>query len=197
MTTAQLASSSLVGRYAMALQQAALESAGPQVRNRATIGGNIATASPAGDLISPLYALGATVAVAGNDGPMQLEMSDVVIGVKKNGLAPDQIITGFIIPKKDEKTSSAFEKTGKRKAMTISSANAACQVTLSADQCTIADIRVVVGAVGPTVGIATQLEEALRGAEIDERLIKEKSLLAKRPPARLPIKGQPNGIAPK
>ena len=177
-TTAEIAESPLIARYARGLQQAAQESAGPQVRNRATIGGNIATASPAGDMISPLYALGASVAIAGKNGNVIKNMSEVIIGVKKTALTRDQIITQFIIPKSGSTTESAFEKIGKRKAMTISSANAACQVTLDKDCTIIKDLRVSVGAAGPTIGMAHNLANALRGNPVDHVFIKEKSRLA-------------------
>ncbi|MBP1627488.1 MAG: hypothetical protein H6Q00_1963 [Holophagaceae bacterium] len=177
-TTTQLAESPVIGRYAGALQQAAQESAGPQVRNRATIGGNIATASPAGDLITALYALDASVTVVGTSGSVRMKIGEIITGVKRTSLSKDQMITEIIIPKKSPGSESAFEKIGKRKAMTISAASAACQVTLSKDQKSIAEIKVAVGAAAPTVVFAHGVEDALRGRAIDDQLVKDVSKLA-------------------
>lgn len=177
-TDTQLAASPLVKSWAGALAQAAAASAGPQVRNRATIGGNIGTASPSGDLITALWALDAVLTVAGPEGPRQRKLEDVVVGVKRTDLA-GQVITHVIVPKAPDRTASAFEKMGKRKAMTISFASAACRVTLAPGLDAIEDIRIAIGAAAPTTVRAAAAEEALRGAPLDRAVIREKTQLCR------------------
>jgi len=163
-TAAQILESGLVREKASALWMAAKELAAPQVRNRATIGGNIGTASPSGDFIAALVALGAEAAI--ESGGKHVKVEDIPIGVKKTSLASNEIITGITIPLSDTKQGSAFVKVGKRKAMTISIANAAVWLALEADGKTVKDIRIAVGACAPTVVRAKSVEEALKGADI-------------------------------
>lgn len=170
-TAAALEGSALVARKAPALMMAARESAGPQVRNRATIGGNIATASPAGDLVCALYALDATVVVAGPGGRNEKAMGELITGVKRTSLQKGELIESICIPTFEGTTGSAFCKMGSRKAMTISVANAACRVRLEGD--TIADIRLAVGAMAPTVLRMTDIEGSLTGKKAEEAAIRE------------------------
>ena len=173
-TASQIESSKIVEKYAAALREAAMESAAPQVRNRATIGGNIATASPAGDMLCALYALNASIAI-GNSGDIR-KISDVVTGIKKTSLNPGDLITEIIIPKAAGTFGSAFLKIGKRKAMTISIACAACAVSLHDGR--IEDVRVAIGSAAPTVVRATAMEDALKGEIATESDIDRKSKLA-------------------
>ena len=174
-TAAEIEDSDIVAKYAAALSEAAKESAGPQVRNRATIGGNIGTASPAGDLLCALFALNASVVIAGSKSIRGI--SEVVTGVKKTSLKPGEFITEIIIPKMPAAYGSAFHKIGKRKAMTISIASAACAVSLGSGDC-IEDIRIAIGAAAPTVVRAAALEKLLKGSAFAESDITEKSKLA-------------------
>lgn len=176
-TAAQLAQSDLVALKAAALQKAAKESASPQVRNRATIGGNIATASPAGDLVCALYALDASVLIVGPKGRRLQNITELITGVKKIALQPDELIAGVNIPLMSENTGSAFCKMGKRQAMTISLASAACMVIM--ENGIIHDIRLVAGAVAPMVLRMTTVEQALLGKHVDENFVREKCELAK------------------
>ncbi|MGQ9824879.1 MAG: FAD binding domain-containing protein, partial [Desulfotomaculales bacterium] len=76
-----------------ALAEAAASSAAPQVRNLGTIGGNLGTASPAGDLVTALVALGAAVKLASRRGEAEVPVEEFLVGPKKNILARDQLIT--------------------------------------------------------------------------------------------------------
>ncbi len=171
-TDTMLIESEVVKKYAYALWKAAYESAGPQVRNRATVGGNICTASPAADVVCALEALDATASIVGPEGERQAKLCDIITGPKQLSLAKGEIITELSFPK----AASAFEKIGKRRSMTISIANAAAAVELDGD--TISAIRVVIGAAAPTHVRAAEIEAALTGAKVDAALIEEKSKLA-------------------
>ncbi len=163
-TMAELAASSVVKTRAQALAQAAGQAAGPSVRNLATIGGNLGTASPAGDLICALVALEARVVLASAAGTRELPVEEFCLAPKKHCLAAGELITQIIVPALPATSASAFQKLGKRRAMSISVANAAAAVTLSADGKRFEKVRVSLGSVAPTVVRATAFEAALTGA---------------------------------
>lgn len=89
----------------------------PQIRNRGTVGGNLGTASPAGDALPPLVACGAEVEVASTRGSRRMTVEDFVTGVKENALAPDELITYIDAPR--AAGPQQFAKIGARNAMVI------------------------------------------------------------------------------
>jgi CO/xanthine dehydrogenase FAD-binding subunit len=100
-----------------ALAEASRTVGSPQIRNRGTIGGNLGTASPAGDALPPLVVEGAEVECASVRGARTLPLVDFVIGVKRNVLQPDELITGVrLTPSEAPQT---FMKVGPRNAMVI------------------------------------------------------------------------------
>jgi CO/xanthine dehydrogenase FAD-binding subunit len=100
-----------------ALAEASRTVGSPQIRNRGTIGGNLGTASPAGDAIPPLVVAGAEVEVASTRGSRTLPVLDFVTGVKRNALEPDELITAVrVTPSRAPQT---FMKVGPRNAMVI------------------------------------------------------------------------------
>ena len=101
-----------------ALAEASRTVGSPQIRNRGTIGGNLGTASPAGDALPPLVVEGAEVECASVRGVRTVPLLDFVIGVKRNVLEPDELITAVrLIP---SETPQTFMKVGPRNAMVIS-----------------------------------------------------------------------------
>ncbi len=169
-TQAELAASELVTEKATTLALAARSCAGPMVRNLATIGGNLATATPAGDLILALAALDGRVKLRGPRGERELSLDDFLVGFQQTSLAGDELIVEIVIPLHQAPCGSGFHKLGKRKAMSISTASAAASVVLSADGRTFEKVSVVLGSLGATVIHSTSFEEALRGrpAVLDE-----------------------------
>jgi len=100
-----------------ALAEASRTVGSPQIRNRGTIGGNLGTASPAGDAIPPLVLEGAEVECASVGGTRRVPVLDFVTGVKRNALAPDELITAvWVVPSGAPQT---FMKVGPRNAMVI------------------------------------------------------------------------------
>jgi CO/xanthine dehydrogenase FAD-binding subunit len=100
-----------------ALAEASRTVGSPQIRNRGTIGGNLGTASPAGDAIPPLLVEGAEVECASVRGVRMLPLGEFVLGVKRNALAPDELITAVrLTPSRSPQT---FMKVGPRNAMVI------------------------------------------------------------------------------
>jgi len=100
-----------------ALAEAARTVGSPQIRNRGTIGGNLGTASPAGDALPPLLLEDAEVECASVRGARRLPLLEFVTGVKRNALAPDELITAvWVVPSRAPQT---FMKIGPRNAMVI------------------------------------------------------------------------------
>jgi CO/xanthine dehydrogenase FAD-binding subunit len=109
-----------------ALGEAARTVGSPQIRNRGTIGGNLGTASPAGDAIPPLVVEGAEVECASTRGTRRVPVVDFIAGVKRNALLPDELISAvWVTPLQAPQT---FMKVGPRNAMVI----AVCSLAVSA-----------------------------------------------------------------
>lgn len=144
---------------APALAQAARTVGSPQIRNAATIGGNVATASPAGDSLPVLYALNAVVKVAGPQGVRSLPISQFITGVKRTALAPGELIVSITIPVASGP--QEFVKVGRRNAMVIALAN----LSLIVDRKT-RNVACALGSVGPTI-IRCNHAEALAAAHMD------------------------------
>jgi CO/xanthine dehydrogenase FAD-binding subunit len=103
------------------LAMAARTVGSPQIRNRGTVGGNLGAASPAGDCHPPLLATGAEVEVASVRGVRTIPAADFYIGVKRNALAPDELIAAILIP--PAAGPQQFSKIGTRNAMVIAVAS--------------------------------------------------------------------------
>jgi CO/xanthine dehydrogenase FAD-binding subunit len=113
----------------------------PQIRNRGTVGGNLGTASPAGDGLPPLYVADAEVEVASTRGTRRMPVADFVTGPKRNALAADELIAAFVVAPADGP--EQFAKVGTRNAMVI----AVCSLALRVSGGRVA---VCVGSAGPT-----------------------------------------------
>ena len=150
------------------LAQACLEVGGPQLRNRATIVGNIVTASPANDTISALYALGADVTVSsagGNRRTMPIE--EFFTGFRATALEPGELVTGIAFDALGGPRRGVFVKLGLRRAQAISVVHAAAVVT-EAGNGTVADLVVALGSVGPTIELVESAVGIARGRPLAE-----------------------------
>jgi CO/xanthine dehydrogenase FAD-binding subunit len=127
-----------------ALAEAARTVGSPQIRNRGTIGGNLGTASPAGDALPPLLAEGATVEVASVRGSRRIALAEFLVGPKRNALAEDELILAVEVrPSRQPQT---FMKVGPRNAMVI----AVCSLALVADR-ERGELRAAFGSAAPVV----------------------------------------------
>jgi CO/xanthine dehydrogenase FAD-binding subunit len=128
-----------------ALAQAARTVGSPQIRNRGTIGGNLGTASPAGDALPPLLIEHAEVELASVRGVRAMPMREFLVGPKRNALGEDELITGVrLTPSRGEQT---FMKVGPRNAMVI----AVVSLALIADR-DRGELRASFGSAGPVPG---------------------------------------------
>ncbi|MDE0654252.1 MAG: xanthine dehydrogenase family protein subunit M [bacterium] len=146
----------LFAAYVPALAQAARTVGSPQIRNAGTLGGNLATASPAGDTLPPLAALDARITVCSVRGTRQLGLDELIVGPKQNTLAPDEVIRSVTVPVIDGP--QEFLKVGTRNAMVISVATVA--LVLDRDR---RNVRVALGSVSPVPVRATEAEEWIAG----------------------------------
>jgi CO/xanthine dehydrogenase FAD-binding subunit len=137
-----------------ALAEASRTVGSPQIRNRGTIGGNLGTASPAGDALPPLLIEEAEVELAGVGGTRRLPVREFLVGPKRNALEEDELITAVLV--EPSGASQTFMKIGPRNAMVI----AVCSLALSADR-ERGELRASFGSAGPVTGLVT--------APIDER----------------------------
>ncbi len=144
-TCSDLLACAELGQRVPLLRAVASEFAAPQIRNRATIGGNLATASPAGDLAPALFALGATVRLRSQRGPRDLAMAQFFTGYRQHAGAADELIEGVFVPPRPDGERSAFHKVGTRAAQAI--AKVALAVTIVVRGGVVEQIAAGVGAV--------------------------------------------------
>ena len=155
-THATIASSNL----AEALVEAAGGVGDPQVRNRGTIGGNIAHADPASDLPTVLTALGAVIGVQGPNGSRSIAATDFFVDLFETSLADDELITVISVPARSAGTGTAYAKLF-NPASRYAMVGAAASVTLSGD--TISNVSVAVGGLTPTATSGPSVASALQG----------------------------------
>ena len=165
-TMTALHESAVVRRYAAALADAAYVMGSEQIRNRATVGGNVANSSPAADTPSPFAALGASVVAVSARGERRLSIEEVV-GRDENRLLDGEIIKEFIIPA-DEGRISAFLKIGSRSQVSISRINIA--VSARPEDGVYKDARVYVGTLGSAAKKCEEAEAALAQPRCEEPL---------------------------
>jgi CO/xanthine dehydrogenase FAD-binding subunit len=129
-----------------ALAEASRTVGSPQIRNRGTIGGNLGTASPAGDALPPLLVEGAEIELASVRGTRRVPLTQFLVGPKRNALADDELIVAVLVHPSGEP--QTFMKVGPRNAMVI----AVCSLALAADR-ERGEIRAAFGSAGPVPGL--------------------------------------------
>jgi len=136
-----------------ALAEASRTVGSPQIRNRGTLGGNLGTASPAGDALPPLLIEAAEIELASVRGVRTMQLSEFLVGPKRNALAEDELIAAVLL--RPSGVPQTFMKIGPRNAMVI----AVCSLALSADR-ERGELRASFGSAGPVTGLVTApLEE--------------------------------------
>jgi carbon-monoxide dehydrogenase medium subunit len=171
-----VAGSRLIRERAFALARACWEVGAPQIRNRATVAGNLITASPANDSISPLMALDAQVRLRSVDGERTVELRSFYRGVRNTVMQPDEILVEIAFPALPAGARSAFVKLGLRRAQAISVVNAAVVVDLA--DAAVRRAAIALGAVTPVIARAEAAEAWLVGKPLGEAEIAEAARLA-------------------
>ena len=167
-----------VRQHYPALAAAAASFAGVQVRNLATVGGNICNASPSGDTLPALMVYGAECRLSGPDGHRQVALDQLFTGPGQTVLAHDEVLTEITLPPPPPNTGSLFIKHSPRGAMDIATVGVASTVTIDRRSGECTDARIALGAVAPTPLRARAAEELLRGKQPDADLLEAASELA-------------------
>ncbi|TMB66750.1 MAG: xanthine dehydrogenase family protein subunit M [Deltaproteobacteria bacterium] len=149
-----------------------------QIRNTATIGGNICRASPSGETLAPLLALEAKAKLAFRDGEKTEAFISFFQGPGKTSLGSKGLLTEIEIPYPPKGSHGVYLKHAVRGAMDIAMVGVAVLITADAGNSSLQDVRIALGAVAPTPIRATKTEALLRGRSLTAALVKEAATLA-------------------
>lgn len=175
-THQQLLDSPIINTHLPVLAEAAAMLGSPPIRHMGTIGGNICTASPAGDTLPPLYVLQAQLELTSRRGSRKMAIGDFIQGPGKIDLKEDEILSRISIPLPPAATRSFYYKVGQRKALAIAICSMAVTMQMQADR--IEGVTIAWGSVGPTVMVFPAANEILRGQKISAALLKEYGRMA-------------------
>jgi CO/xanthine dehydrogenase FAD-binding subunit len=159
-------------RYPL-LAETAASFGSPQIRSLATIGGNVANASPAADGVTALTALGARARIIAQQGVRHVPLEDLITGPNETSMAPGELIVGFDLEPPRGGEVQRFHKIGRRRAVVIARVNLA--VRLRRD---LAESRVVLGACFPSPRRLTEVEDLLASGSPGPRLWEEAGRIA-------------------
>ena len=141
----------------------------PQIRNMATLGGNICRSSPSSDMVAPLMALDALLKLAGPKGERTVPIEEFTVGVGEN-ILDREILTEIIIPQQEKSSGTAFKKL-KRSSADLAKVSCAVRIAMKDGKCE--EIRIVLGAVADKVFRAKKAEGILRGEKVTDAVIEE------------------------
>lgn len=176
-TMRELETSPLIREKTPILAEAASKVGSLQIRNLATIGGNICTASPAGDTLPALLVLDASVKIVSKKGERIIPLREFFLGPGETILQPDELLTEVIVPIPPYRSGWSFYKLSVRRYMDIAIVNAAALVQVNEDGF-ITDAKIALGSVAPTPIRAHEAEERLKGNTINDILLDEVGKLA-------------------
>lgn len=169
--------SKLIRERALPLAQASWEVGAPQIRNRATVAGNLITASPANDTITPLIAMEAEVTLASLAGERRIKLEDFYSGFRQTVLRPDELLRAIRVPPLEDDQRGVFLKLGLRRAQAISVVNAAVVLRLDGAGA-VSDARIALGSVAATIVRSPAAEASLIGKRLTSAAIAEAGQLA-------------------
>ena len=176
-TISEIGESEIIERFAPALRKAAEKFASRQVRNIATIGGNVAHCSPCGDTVPPLLIHDGRAVVVNNEGRRIVTVEEMAGGPYHCTLHPNELITHFILkPKPDDVQFSDFQKIGRRKELAIARISMAVMARQGNDK-SIKSLRFALGACTPTPNRFEMIEDRLLGKIPNEKMLWEAGCL--------------------
>jgi xanthine dehydrogenase iron-sulfur cluster and FAD-binding subunit A len=170
--------SKLIRESAFPLAQATWEVGSPQIRNRGTITGNLITASPANDTITPLMAMDAKVLLRSLKGERVVSLNEFYTGVRKTVMQPDEMMVDISFPALQSNQRGTFIKFALRRAQAISLVDVA--IVLTSERGTVTKAAITMGAVAPTIIHAPEAENFLVGKRFDDQVIEQAAELVSR-----------------
>jgi xanthine dehydrogenase iron-sulfur cluster and FAD-binding subunit A len=176
--------SKIIREKALPLAQAAWEVGSPQIRNRGTIAGNLITASPANDTITPLMALGALVTLRSRTKERTIPLSRFYLGVRKTVMQPDEMLVDILFPAMGSRVLGRFIKLALRQAQAISLVNVSVILNISdpnssnSGNLQVESAAITLGAVAPVIIHAQEAEDYIEGRQLNEETIENTAKLA-------------------
>lgn len=162
-------------RYRALAESAALIGS-VQVRNLATVGGNLCNAAPSADMAPPLLALDAQAVIGGPTGERRLPLAEFFLGVRRTVLRADELLVEIVVPAPPPSSGGSYLRHTPRRELDIAVVGVAAQVTLAGGAC--ARARIALAAVAPTPLRATAAEQALEGHPLTAERIERAAELA-------------------
>ena len=159
-----------------ALAESAAMVGSVQVRNLATLGGNLCNAAPSADMAPPLLALDAEAVIVGPSGQRRVSMASFFLGVRRTVLAPGELLLEIVVPAQGAQSGGNYLRHTPRRELDIAVVGVASQVTLTGGKCTTA--RIALAAVAPVPLRATDAEQALVGQPLTPQQIERAADLA-------------------
>ncbi len=176
-TFAQINRNDIINTHLPVLSEAAVSVGGPQIRNMATIGGNICNGAVSADSAATLFAYNAVLKLVSSSGERLVQIGDFYAGPGKVKLLPGEILTNVLISKDDYmKTGGCYIKYSGRKAMDI--AMLAVSTVCRVEGNKLADVRIALGVAAPTPIRCSEAEAYAKDKEITAEALKEISRLA-------------------
>lgn len=170
-TAAKIRRSGLLQDAIPLLVAACGEIGSPQIRSRATLGGNIVTASPSGDSLPALSSLSAVLTLRNGEGEREIPFEEFFTGVKKTVLKPAELLIEIAVPRPGDDSRWFFRKLGQRRALAISKVSVAGFLKIR--EGAVEDARIALGAVATTVIRAEAAEDFLRGKKLEPPVIRK------------------------
>ena len=168
-------SAAVRGTYLAIAESAALIGS-LQVRNLATVGGNLCNAAPSADMAPPLMALEVEAVIAGPGGERRVPIADFFTGVRTTVLAPDELLVELIVPPPGPHSGGQYQRHTPRRELDIAVVGVASQLTLMDGRC--AKARIALASVAPTPVRALAAERALEGQAVTPETIERAAALA-------------------
>jgi CO/xanthine dehydrogenase FAD-binding subunit len=147
-----------------------------QVRNLASVGGNLCNAAPSADMAPPLLALDAEAVIAGPRGQRRVPLADFFLGVRQTVLEPDELLVEIRVPDPGPRSGGSYLRHTPRRELDIAVVGVSSQLTLADGRC--AKARIALAAVAPTPVRAPEAERALEGQPLTPEAIARAATLA-------------------
>jgi carbon-monoxide dehydrogenase medium subunit len=177
-TLAAIERSDIIRRQFLPLRDAINVMASIQIRNLATIGGNLCSAVPSADTAPPLIALNASLQLVGPQGERSLPAEEFFTGPAETVRKSNEILTAIMIPKPEPFSSGCYLKLMRRRAMDLALVGVAACLKLDKEKKICTEARIALGAVAPTPIRVPEVEALLVDKAIDEKLIAEAARIA-------------------